>query len=65
MCCLLWRIYEMHPVLSLKSGCDTLDVRASSLPEPETTAHLSLSPSPTGEGQAVQEEPHNEEFDLI
>jgi hypothetical protein len=22
MCCLLWRIYEMHPALSLKSGCD-------------------------------------------
>jgi hypothetical protein len=22
MCCLLWRIYEMHPSLSLKSGCD-------------------------------------------
>jgi hypothetical protein len=24
MCCLLWHIYEMHPALSLKSGCDTL-----------------------------------------
>jgi hypothetical protein len=24
MCCLLWCIYEMHPALSLKSGCDTL-----------------------------------------
>jgi hypothetical protein len=23
MYCLLWRIYEMHPDLSLKSGCDT------------------------------------------
>jgi hypothetical protein len=23
MCCLLWRIYEMHPTLFLKSGCDT------------------------------------------
>jgi hypothetical protein len=23
MCCLLWRIYEMHSVLFLKSGCDT------------------------------------------
>jgi hypothetical protein len=23
MCCLLWCIYEMHPTLSLKSGCDT------------------------------------------
>jgi hypothetical protein len=22
MCCLLWRIYEMHPALSLKPGCD-------------------------------------------
>ena len=22
MCCLLWRIYEMHLTLSLKSGCD-------------------------------------------
>jgi hypothetical protein len=24
MCCLLWRIYEMHPALCLKSGCDRL-----------------------------------------
>jgi hypothetical protein len=22
ICCLLWRMYEMHPVLSLKSWCD-------------------------------------------
>jgi hypothetical protein len=22
ICCLLWRMYEMHPSLSLKSGCD-------------------------------------------
>jgi hypothetical protein len=22
---LLWRTYETHPALSLKSGCDTLD----------------------------------------
>jgi ribonuclease HI len=22
MCCLLWRIYKMHPALSLKTGCD-------------------------------------------
>jgi hypothetical protein len=22
MCCLLWRIYEIHLALSLKSGCD-------------------------------------------
>ena len=26
MCCLLWRIYEMHPALSLKSGCDNFTV---------------------------------------
>jgi hypothetical protein len=24
ICCLLWRMYEMHPTLSLKSGCDTM-----------------------------------------
>jgi hypothetical protein len=24
MCCLLWRIYEMHPALFLKSGCDNV-----------------------------------------
>jgi hypothetical protein len=24
MCCLLWRIYEMHPALSLKFGCDNI-----------------------------------------
>jgi hypothetical protein len=23
MCCLLWRIYEMHPALSLKYRCDS------------------------------------------
>jgi hypothetical protein len=22
ICCLLWRMYEMHPDLSLKAGCD-------------------------------------------
>jgi hypothetical protein len=27
MCCLLWRIYEMHPALSLKSGCDGSGIR--------------------------------------
>jgi hypothetical protein len=26
MCCLLWRIYEMHPALSLKSGCDIISI---------------------------------------
>jgi hypothetical protein len=24
MCCLLWCIYEMHPALSLKFGCDNV-----------------------------------------
>jgi hypothetical protein len=30
ICCLLWRMYEMHPALSLKTGCDIIrvDVRA-------------------------------------
>jgi hypothetical protein len=23
ICCLLWRMYEMHPALFLKTGCDT------------------------------------------
>jgi hypothetical protein len=27
MCCLLWRIYEMHPTLFVKSGCDNLLLR--------------------------------------
>jgi hypothetical protein len=27
MCCLLWRIYEMHPALCLKSGCDRSGIR--------------------------------------
>jgi hypothetical protein len=22
ICCLLWRMYEMHPALFLKTGCD-------------------------------------------
>jgi hypothetical protein len=30
MCCLLWRIYEMHPTLSLKSGCDSNWVKLGS-----------------------------------
>jgi hypothetical protein len=29
MSCLLWRIYEMHPALSLKSGCDTIPAVAA------------------------------------
>jgi hypothetical protein len=28
MCCLLWRIYEMYPALSLKSGCNRSGIRA-------------------------------------
>jgi hypothetical protein len=27
MCCLLWRMYEMHPALSLKTGCDRSGMR--------------------------------------
>jgi hypothetical protein len=27
MFCLLWRIYEMHPALSLKPGCDRSGIR--------------------------------------
>jgi hypothetical protein len=27
MCCLLWLIYEMHPTLFLKTGCDRSDIR--------------------------------------
>jgi hypothetical protein len=27
MCCLLWRIYEMHPTLFLKFGCDRSGIR--------------------------------------
>jgi hypothetical protein len=30
MCCLLWRIYEMHPTLFLKSGCDNKPWRSFS-----------------------------------
>jgi hypothetical protein len=30
MCCLLWRIYEMYPALSLKSGCDNNWVKLGS-----------------------------------
>jgi hypothetical protein len=26
---LLWRTYETHPTLSLKSGCDRSDIRAN------------------------------------
>jgi hypothetical protein len=24
ICCLLWRMYEMHPALSFKTGCDSV-----------------------------------------
>jgi hypothetical protein len=27
MCCLLWHIYQMHPALFLKSGCDRSGIR--------------------------------------
>jgi hypothetical protein len=27
ICCLLWRMYEMHPALSLKTGCDRSGIR--------------------------------------
>jgi hypothetical protein len=26
ICCLLWRMYEMHPALFLKTGCDRTKV---------------------------------------
>jgi hypothetical protein len=29
MCYLLWRIYEMHPALFLKSRCDRSDIRGN------------------------------------
>jgi hypothetical protein len=29
MCCLLWRIYEMHLTLFLKSGCDRSGIRGN------------------------------------
>jgi hypothetical protein len=29
ICCLLWRMYEMHPALSLKSGCDRSGIRGN------------------------------------
>jgi hypothetical protein len=44
ICCLLWRMYEMHPALSLKSGCDSGQAPANSgeqgawLRTPETMA---------------------------
>jgi hypothetical protein len=27
ICCLLWHMYEMHPALFLKSGCDNCFMR--------------------------------------
>jgi hypothetical protein len=30
ICCLLWRMYEMHPALSLKSRCDNMSCGSSS-----------------------------------
>jgi hypothetical protein len=27
ICCLLWRMYEMHPALSFKTGCDRSGIR--------------------------------------
>jgi hypothetical protein len=27
ICCLLWHMYEMHPTLSLKTGCDRSGIR--------------------------------------
>jgi hypothetical protein len=29
ICCLLWRMYEMHPTLSLKVGCDRSGIRGN------------------------------------
>jgi hypothetical protein len=29
ICCLLWRMYEMHPALSFKTGCYTASVADS------------------------------------
>jgi hypothetical protein len=32
MSCLIWCIYEMHPTLSLKFGCDTRSLRGFESP---------------------------------
>jgi hypothetical protein len=32
ICCLLWRMYEMHPALSLKAGCDTYKAKQTHTP---------------------------------
>jgi hypothetical protein len=29
ICCLLWHMYEMHPALSLKTGCDISVIRGN------------------------------------
>jgi hypothetical protein len=29
ICCLLWRMYEMHPTLSIKIGCDRSGIRGN------------------------------------
>jgi hypothetical protein len=36
ICCLLWRMYEMHPALFLKTGCDTQEGRT---PHMDTQTH--------------------------
>jgi hypothetical protein len=52
ICCLLWRMYEMHPALSLKSGCDKGQApRSSNSIEsrgPSPRASGALLPAPLG-----------------
>jgi hypothetical protein len=41
ICCLLWCMYEMHPALFLKTGCDTTGL--SSAPKGQTTSTVNSS----------------------
>jgi hypothetical protein len=40
ICCLLWGMYEMHPALSLKTGCDKKG--ATSTPDVQPVAFKSI-----------------------
>ena len=55
ICCLLWRMYEMHPALSLKSGCDTRRIHASPEGLLKQRAHPRLAQSPARAGFVVKQ----------
>jgi hypothetical protein len=56
ICCLLWRMYEMHLALFLKAGCDSIPVARSVRAQGQVRRRLLLRPRPGSGEDAIPPE---------